>query len=335
MVLLKSGTRLDFEKSHLRLEIDVQSSFFSTEIFDSRYLSLIQSLNAIYIDPEGTRMGLTTTDAMRKLDYLWWAATKTFDSDTICPACGSGSVHLILRKYLVTCLYECNVCHIRFRTPKETAGRADKLYTKESYRQGFTTDLPTTAQLAELLKNNFAGTEKNFDSYIEVLRSILPKGARILDFGSSWGYGSWQLKRAGFEVYSYEVGRQRAVYAKEHLDCNMVEDLTTLHGAIDCLFSSHVIEHLPDPAILLGEAQKLLVPGGYFVCYCPNGNPMRTDKGYHHAWGKVHPLLITPEFMNWAAGKHNLTLCEMRAGENLLGGELLTIARKDPQHAQA
>jgi 2-polyprenyl-3-methyl-5-hydroxy-6-metoxy-1,4-benzoquinol methylase len=277
------------------------------------------------------KIGLINADVRAKIDYLWWAATKTFASDKICPACGSASVQLVYRKYLVTSLHECQVCHIRFRTPKESAGRADKLYIQEAYKQGFTTDLPDSAQLADLLKSGFAGTEKHFGPYIAVLQSLLPKEAKILDFGSSWGYGSWQLKQAGFEVYSYEIGEQRAAYAREHLGCNMVTDLSTLCGKIDCLFSSHVIEHLPDPAILLSEAQKLLVPGGYFVCYCPNGNPQRTDKGYHKAWGKVHPLLITPGFMKWAAETHKLTLCEMRAGENMLGGELLTIARKAPQ----
>jgi 2-polyprenyl-3-methyl-5-hydroxy-6-metoxy-1,4-benzoquinol methylase len=281
-------------------------------------------------------MGLAIADIQGKASYLWWAATKMLTADTTCPACQSDNVRFVHRKYLVTSLHECQCCHIRFRVPKETSGRAKKLYTKETYTQGFTTDLPSPTELNALIQTNFAGTEKNFDGYIAVLKSVLSDGARILDFGSSWGYGSWQMQRAGFDVYSYEVGEQRAAYAKEHLGCKTVTDLSTLYGTIDCLFSSHVIEHLPNPGILLDEAQKLLVPGGYFICYCPNGNPaLENEKSYHNVWGKVHPLFLTPGFMAWAVEKNKLSLCEIRAGENLRGGELLTIAQKTLQPAQA
>jgi 2-polyprenyl-3-methyl-5-hydroxy-6-metoxy-1,4-benzoquinol methylase len=280
-------------------------------------------------------MSLAIADIKGKLDYLWWATTNMLADDTICPACSSNNAQFVHRKYVVTSLYECQNCHIRFRVPKETARRAKKLYTKEVYSQGFTTDLPSPTELAALLESNFAGNEKHFGPYITVLKSILPSGAKVLDFGSSWGYGSWQIKQAGFDVYSYEVGEQRARYAEEHLDCKMVTDLSTIYGTIDCVFSSHVIEHLPDPGILLREAQKLLVPDGYFVCFCPNGNPaLETEQYYHYIWGKVHPLLITPGFMTWAIEKSRLSLCEMRAGKNLMGGELLTIARKARQPLQ-
>lgn len=274
-------------------------------------------------------MGSATADIKGKLNYLWWAATKALTADTICPACGSNNAQFVRRKYLVTSLHECQNCHIRFRVPKETAGRAEKLYNKETYRQGSATDLPNPAELAELLKCNFAGTERHFGRHIAILKSTLPDGAKILDFGCSWGYGSWQMKQAGFDVYSYEVGEDRASYAKEQLGCKMVEDLSALYGTLDCLFSSHVIEHLPDPGILLSEAQKLLATGGYFVCFCPNGNPDLQSRDYYHkVWGKVHPLFITPAFMAWALEKNHMTRCEMRAGEDMLGGELLTIARK-------
>lgn len=281
-------------------------------------------------------MSHATFDIKGKLGFLWWAATKVLGADTVCPACGSDKVQFVYRKYFVTSLHECQSCHIRFRVPKESSERAERLYTKEAYTQGFTTDLPSPTELATLLKGNFAGNEKHFGPYIAILKTILPSGAKILDFGSSWGYGSWQITQAGFDVYSYEIGELRARYAEDHLDCKMVTDLSTLYGTIDCVFSSHVIEHLPDPGILLNEAQKLLVPGGYLVCFCPNGDPAReSQKYYHKVWGKVHPLLITSGFMTWAIEKNHLSLCEMRAGENLLGGELLTIARKAPQPLEA
>ncbi len=272
---------------------------------------------------------LLSGEKAARLEYLWWAAKRCLGANEQCPACGGGSARLIRRKYLVTSLYECPSCHLRFRVPKETA-EGSEFYADETYQQGFTTTLPNHEELQQLVQTRFAGTEKDYARYIVVLRRFLPPGATIVDFGCSWGYGSWQMREAGFNVISYEIGRRRAQYARERLACTMVDDLRSLDGAIDCFFSAHVIEHLPDPAITYREAAHLLRPGGLFVCFCPNGNPEREriDDKYDHVWGKVHPTYITPSFMRWACAVHGLVLAELNAGENLLGVELTTVAKK-------
>lgn len=274
---------------------------------------------------------LLSEKQLGRLNYFWWAATQTLGADTSCPACGAASTRLVRRKYLVTALYECPHCALRFRVPRETAQKAEKLYDQESYRQGFTTDLPAPEELSALLSTNFSGTANHYARFIEAIRALnLPSGATVLDFGCSWGYGSWQIRQAGFSVFSYEIGRERAQYARERLGCTMVDNLRTQDGTIDCFFSAHVIEHLPSPNILFSEAAQLLKPGGYLVCFCPNGNPNRQDiePNYHLTWGQVHPLFITPQFMRWACNRYGFDLCELRAGENLLEVELLTVARK-------
>ena len=122
----------------------------------------------------------------------------------------------------------------------------------------------------------------------------------------------------------------------------MVDDLRTLDGTIDCFFSAHVIEHLPNPNLMFEEAAKLLRPGGVFICYCPNGALEREQKhfdDYHRNWGKVHPLMLTPEFMKGEAQRYGFTQCAVFSSPvpssnikalrdaNLDGDELLTIGR--------
>jgi 2-polyprenyl-3-methyl-5-hydroxy-6-metoxy-1,4-benzoquinol methylase len=250
---------------------------------------------------------------------------------------------LVRRKYLVTALRECPRCGLRFRTPKDDPKSTEDFYREEVYKQGFTTDLPSDEELKAMLSTRFAGTEKDFSSRIDVLVAAgLPKGARILDFGSSWGYGSWQMREAGFEVFSYEVGRDRAMYAETKLGCTMVSDLRPLDGTIDCFFSAHVIEHLPNPHLMFEEAARLRRPGGMFVCFCPNGATQRQQRdpaGYHANWNKVHPLMLTPAFMLKAAEAHGFEqraafstpvsaeeIREMK-GNGLDGDDLLLIAR--------
>ncbi|MGA1983645.1 MAG: class I SAM-dependent methyltransferase [Acidobacteriaceae bacterium] len=281
-----------------------------------------------------------------RLEYFLWAFKRSLrggPAANSCPACGSSESRIVRRKYGVTALRECENCALRFRTPKDDLGTAEAFYSDEVYKQGFTTDLPSDAELQTMLANRFAETEKDFGYRVEALVAAgLKPGARILDFGCSWGYGSWQMRQAGYNVFSYEIGRERARYAEEKLQCKMVSDLQTLAGTVDCFFSSHVIEHLASPGIMFDAAESVLRPGGLFVCYCPNGaveREKRDPDNYHHNWGKVHPLMLTPQFLRGEAGRRGFTECAvfsspvdnndiqaLREG-NLEGDELLMTGR--------
>lgn len=280
-------------------------------------------------------------------EYLLWAFRQSLRGGIAvhaCPACGRVDPRLIQRKFAVTALRECRNCSLRFRTPKDEPIAVEKFYVDEVYKQGFTTDLPSDAELQGMLANRFAGMEKDFGYRIEAMAAAgLNPGARILDFGSSWGYGSWQMRQAGFEVFSYEIGRERARYAKEKLDCTMIQDLRTLDGSVDCFFSSHVIEHLLSPNLLFDEAEKVLRPGGLLICYCPNGAAERERKhfaDYHRNWGMVHPLMLTPEFLKGEARRRGFEQSavysspvaiqdiQAQCDGRLDGDELLLIARR-------
>lgn len=51
------------------------------------------------------------------------------------------------------------------------------------------------------------------------------------------------------------------------------EDLSMFaDGSMDFVFSSHVLEHMPDMANTLGEWGRVIKPGGYLVLYVPSAN---------------------------------------------------------------
>lgn len=236
---------------------------------------------------------------LQRIAYLTWAVRQMLKgAGRSCPACGGTRTNRIGSKYLVTLLFECQDCKLRFRVPKEDPVDAIHFY-QETYKQGFTTEMPSAPALAGLLETKFIGSKKDFSTYIGVCRAIgLKPGAVILDFGCSWGYGSWQLRQAGFRVYSFEVSRVRAEYAKNSLGCEIVDDLTSLDGKVDCFFSSHVIEHLVNPWILFDSARKALGAGGVGITFCPNGDPSSSwSNHYADLWGKHHPSVITPAYL--------------------------------------
>jgi len=238
----------------------------------------------------------------QRLQYFVWAASSVLERDRFCPSCNSSQTCLVKRKYLVSSLWECKSCGLRFRLPKDDAPTVERFYQHE-YSEGFTTNCPSADVLSSLIATKFSGSEKDYGVYISVLKAVgMKEGDALLDFGASWGYGSWQLQQAGFRVFSHEMSKTRAEFARTRLSCNVIESVHKLSERVKCLFSAHVIEHLPNPNLIWEAAATVLAEDGIIVCFCPNGEPTRESlmgvRQYHQLWGKVHPLVITPRFFH-------------------------------------
>ena len=175
-----------------------------------------------------------------------------------------------------------------FRVPKDDPSTAQSFYESE-YEQGFTTDCPSPEELERLKSSRFAGTERDYAPYVSFLQAAgIRSGTSIFDFGCSWGYGSWQLRQAGYDVYSHELAPTRARYAETMLGCRMISPQRA--DRFDCFFSAHVLEHLNNPREMWQLAREILRPTGALVTFLPNGSLSRPK--IHKIWGKVHPLLI-------------------------------------------
>jgi hypothetical protein len=230
-----------------------------------------------------------------KLSYLRWAGAHIAFANKSCPACGEANTALVRRKYLVTALYRCPSCEVMFRVPKPSPEKEAKFYQND-YQQGFTTDCPAPDELTRMMDCRFAGTAKDYSTYISVLLAMgLGPGSSIFDFGCSWGYGSWQLSQAGYRVHAWELSVPRARYAAEKLQCQLSPP-EKLPEKMDCFFSAHVVEHLTNPRLLWQIARDVLKPGGTIVTFLPNGDPSieQINPNFHKLWGQVHPLLLSP-----------------------------------------
>jgi 2-polyprenyl-3-methyl-5-hydroxy-6-metoxy-1,4-benzoquinol methylase len=236
-----------------------------------------------------------------KLNYLITCASKLATKERFfCPSCGFENAATVDRKYIVTSLRRCGRCELMFRAPTTTSTENAAFY-QESYRQGFTSDTPTDEALQDLLANNFTGSEKDYTNYITLLAALGGKpGDRLLDFGCSWGYGSWQLKKHGYDVIAFEISKPRSRYAREKLGVDARDNLDDLkEGGFDIFFSAHVLEHVPSIAEVLEYAKKKLKKGGLFVAFTPNGSDayrQRPDGAWSKLWNMVHPNFLDDRF---------------------------------------
>lgn len=234
-----------------------------------------------------------------KLSYALDGLRKRFYQVRLCPSCNSSSGEVIAEKFPYQ-LYECENCALRYRWPTETANDMADFYQDEYGQAGLTTDLPSDAQLQDMKSNGFG--KKDFTRFIELFKLLGGKpGDRILDFGANWGYGVYQFRQARFDATGYEISHPRARFAQKlgveiHTDLAKVKTLPKF----DFVFSSHVLEHTPNPAESIGEMLGLLKPGGSFVSVFPNGSEAfsKSDANrFNRLWGKVHPVMLNDKFL--------------------------------------
>jgi len=175
-----------------------------------------------------------------------------------------------------------------------------EFYQEEYAQPGLTTELPTKEQLRGLLRDGFAGTSKDFSRVAVLLAALgLSPGAAVLDFGASWGYGTYQLRRAGYAAEAFEVSGPRAAFGTE-LGVEIHTSLDALPGPFDAVYSSHVLEHVPNPLATLRELLARTRPGGFVLAHTPNGSEARRRRdfeGFHRHWGRVHPVLLCDRFI--------------------------------------
>ena len=297
----------------------------------------------------GTRGGKRLKHMKSKLGYLVRSTRKIMQNDVVkCPSCKHNDSVIVDRKYIVTTLRRCERCRLLFRTPITTSEESAAFY-QQDYTQGFTTEMPSDEGLRTYIDSGFRGTEKDYSVYIRVLDGLgCTRGQKLLDFGCSWGYGSWQLERQGFSVESFEISIPRVEYARSKLGVRAFSTLSELSGPYDIFFAAHVLEHVPSVIEIIEFGLSILRPGGVFVAFTPNGakqHRLMNPSTWHKLWGRVHPNFLDDIYYCNAFSDCALLLSsdpynieqlsdwrrkqKMRVIYDLSGGELLVAARKE------
>jgi len=233
--------------------------------------------------------------------------------DKTCPYCDNGDTRVTGRKYLILQLRKCAVCNLMFRWPKDTP-EFNKSFYQDTYQQvGLTTELPSLESLEKLVASNFRGTEKDFSEQIAVLKELVPEG-RALDFGCSWGYASFQLQQAGYDVIGFEISKPRAAFGRNYLRANILDEYDSLdrfRNSFDVIFSSHVLEHLPNFKGVFERFGALLKPEGILLLFVPNcGGENAARLGVR--WGPMvcekHPQALDRNFFETILPKHGFAV---------------------------
>lgn len=140
---------------------------------------------------------------------------------------------------------------------------------------------------------------------------------RVLDLGCGLGGFVKLLCENGHDAYGVDSDPQCIAAAQRHnlpvVETDVVEHLRTLPPAsLDAIFSAHLVEHMPYPAVLetVQLAHRALRPGGRLLLVTPNPRALVTHlELYHLHFGHValyHPKLLA-FFMSYSGFIHTET----------------------------
>lgn len=98
-------------------------------------------------------------------------------------------------------------------------------------------------------------------------------GKRVLDVGAGLGYFSARFAERGAEVLAIDVDKDALGYLSETFGIRTqvvdVERDPLPDAEFDIVFIGEILEHVDDPATLLGKAVTVLAPGGHLIVTTP------------------------------------------------------------------
>jgi SAM-dependent methyltransferase len=163
-----------------------------------------------------------------------------------------------------------------------------------------------------------------YGTLYRLCRRFIPPGAAVLDWGSGNGHFSYFLLRAGYRAHGFTIGESGPLDWLRALGQELTLGSPTeparlpfLDDAFDAVTSVGVLEHVRETggheAASLREIERVLRPGGIFLCYhFPNryswiDGAAQLVPGKHH-----HRFRFTRRDIDALADGAGLTLLDAR-----------------------
>ena len=154
-------------------------------------------------------------------------------------------------------LVECPDCLVRYFDPVPSAAELDSFYNASYYR--------------------FDRWHDRGKGQVYARRLVRWKDTgRFLDVGCAAGFFIDEIRRrTGWEVRGVDFGAEAVRFARDELGLDVVRgdlgDAGFPDGYFDYIHMNNVLEHVRDPAGLLGECRRIIKPDGRLYLSVPNG----------------------------------------------------------------
>ena len=190
-------------------------------------------------------------------------------------------------------IINCQKCGFKHVTPIPSQDKLNHLYQKEYYKSEKPFYIERYIEDIEWWNSLYTQRYKYFE------KRILKKEKSILDIGSGPGLFLNLGKERGWATTGIEPSEQASKYSTEILGLDikkffLTRDTVDELGSFDVVNMGEVLEHLPDPAEMLGFVSKLLNDDGLLCLIVPNDfNPFQIAlQNYHkfEPWWIAYPF---------------------------------------------
>jgi len=178
-----------------------------------------------------------------------------------CPVCDAEPTSPPMELHGSYVLHRCRRCDVQFADPLEEPGQQ---FYETHWR--------------------YSGPEIHFTSPRALnwdqrcfLRDRPRPGGRLLDVGCGTGYFAAAAQRAGYHVTGLDLNRNQLEIARRSFGLADLHAMTLAEfargvpaGSLDVVTAFQVLEHVAAPMDFVGEAARLVRPGGYFAVGVPN-----------------------------------------------------------------
>ena len=191
--------------------------------------------------------------------------------DRCCRICGSKDSRIQVELNSGSQYFCCSNCKLVYQHPLPAKPVLKGLYEKseESY-------FVDAEKGVDYIKGEpwLRGTARFYISLIKKHYRGDLRGSEVMDFGCATGVLLDELQRSGCGVKGIELSRWSTNYAKERFGLEIFNDdlfnLNFSEASFDIITSSHVIEHVTDPVMVLKRLGKWLKPNGLMVIATPD-----------------------------------------------------------------
>jgi 2-polyprenyl-3-methyl-5-hydroxy-6-metoxy-1,4-benzoquinol methylase len=128
-------------------------------------------------------------------------------------------------------------------------------------------------------------------------------GRRVLDLGCRYG-ALTEYYAEGNDITGVDIDREALEHAKARLGIQVLwadldDSLAFMDETFDVVVIGELLEHIREPWQLIGQAYRVLRPGGSLVGSTPNGfrlkNRLRFLRGRHPEVDPTHLHLFSPD----------------------------------------
>ncbi|QKK05453.1 MAG: methyltransferase domain-containing protein [Pseudomonadota bacterium] len=144
---------------------------------------------------------------------------------------------------------------------------------------------------------------------VQKMLQLSPPGKRFLDVGCNVGYTVASASSLGLDAMGIDIdGAAVEIAGKEFPEAGgfqqlSVEEMAETGVKFDMVYTSEVIEHVPDPESFVRSIATLLSKGGVAYMTMPDGGHFLVPKNFS-TWGQVVP----PEHLTYFTRKGIATL---------------------------